>query len=93
MRDQQPVGAAWPREIELLTGRHADRVATVAQGLARRWWAWLVLPEGASRTRCCWVHRWPAQLGNGWSWRWQPWRLAAWLAAGSSCPTRPLSTG
>jgi len=91
MRDQQPVALRGPAADLPLPGTLTE-VATVAQdGTALR--AWLVLPEGAGpHPLLLWVHGGPLSSWNGWSWRWQPWRLAA-LGYAVLLPDPALSTG
>ncbi len=90
-RDQQPALLRGPAADVTLPGTLTE-VDTVAQdGTALR--AWLVLPEGAGpHPLLLWVHGGPLGSWNGWSWRWQPWRLAA-LGYAVLLPDPALSTG
>ncbi|WP_116247135.1 S9 family peptidase [Nocardiopsis sp. FIRDI 009] len=58
--------------------------------------AWLVLPEEASADSpaplMLWVHGGPYMSFNGWSWRWNPWLLAA-RGYAVLLPDPALSTG
>ena len=58
--------------------------------------AWLVLPEGASADRpaplLLWVHGGPMSSWNAWSWRWNPWLMAA-RGYAVLLPDPALSTG
>ncbi|MFC3997758.1 S9 family peptidase [Nocardiopsis sediminis] len=58
--------------------------------------SWLVLPEGASADSpaplLLWVHGGPYMSFNGWSWRWNPWLLAA-RGFAVLLPDPALSTG
>ncbi len=82
-----PGGVAVPGRVEELRGAAAD-------GAALR--AWLVLPEGASAEHpaplALWVHGGPCSSWNSWSWRWNPWLLAA-RGGAVLLPDPALSTG
>ncbi len=72
-----------------------EEVSTTAQdGSTVR--AWLVLPEGASGTApaplLLWVHGGPVMSWNSWSWRWNPWLMAA-RGYAVLLPDPALSTG
>jgi dipeptidyl aminopeptidase/acylaminoacyl peptidase len=58
--------------------------------------AWLVLPEGASPDNraplLLWVHGGPMASWNSWSWRWNPWLMAA-RGYAVLLPDPALSTG
>jgi dipeptidyl aminopeptidase/acylaminoacyl peptidase len=58
--------------------------------------AWLVLPEGASADApaplLLWVHGGPMMSWNSWSWRWNPWLMAA-RGYAVLLPDPALSTG
>jgi dipeptidyl aminopeptidase/acylaminoacyl peptidase len=62
-----------------LPGTVTEVATTVADGTRVR--AWLVLPEGASADSpaplLLWVHGGPISSWNSWSWRWNPWLMAA----------------
>jgi dipeptidyl aminopeptidase/acylaminoacyl peptidase len=53
--------------------------ATAVDGVPLR--AWLVLPDGATAEHpaplALWIHGGPLMSWNSWSWRWNPWLLAA----------------
>jgi dipeptidyl aminopeptidase/acylaminoacyl peptidase len=77
--DQQAVALPSPGAISGVPG-HVEEVHTTAEdGSLLR--AWLVLPEGASAEApaplAVWVHGGPLMSWNAWSWRWNPWLLAA----------------
>jgi dipeptidyl aminopeptidase/acylaminoacyl peptidase len=75
-------------------GRLEEVNATAADGTPLR--AWLVLPEGADAATpaplVLWVHGGPVSSWNDWSWRWNPWLMAArgWAVL---LPDPALSTG
>jgi dipeptidyl aminopeptidase/acylaminoacyl peptidase len=58
--------------------------------------AWLVLPDGASEGQpaplLLWVHGGPVMSWNAWSWRWNPWLMAA-RGYAVLLPDPALSTG
>ncbi len=58
--------------------------------------AWLVLPDGASGDHpaplLLWVHGGPMSSWNAWSWRWNPWLMAA-RGYAVLLPDPALSTG
>jgi dipeptidyl aminopeptidase/acylaminoacyl peptidase len=58
--------------------------------------AWLVLPRGASAESpvpmLLWIHGGPLSSWNGWSWRWNPWLMAA-KGYAVLLPDPALSTG
>ncbi len=89
--DQQPVLLQGPTEAPALPGTLTEVTTTAADGTPLR--AWLVLPEGdGPHPTLLWVHGGPLGSWNGWSWRWQPWRLAA-LGYAVLLPDPALSTG
>ena len=57
---------------------------------------WLVLPDGASAQAkvplLLWVHGGPVASWNSWSWRWNPWLMAA-RGYAVLLPDPALSTG
>ncbi|MBO0824999.1 MAG: S9 family peptidase [Actinobacteria bacterium] len=67
---------------------------TVADGTRIR--GWLVLPAGASASQraplLLWVHGGPVMSWNAWSWRWNPWLMAA-RGYAVLLPDPALSTG
>jgi dipeptidyl aminopeptidase/acylaminoacyl peptidase len=77
-----------------LPGRLEEIETTAGDGARIR--AWLVLPEQASAATpaplLLWVHGGPVMSWNAWSWRWNPWLMAA---AGYAVllPDPALSTG
>jgi dipeptidyl aminopeptidase/acylaminoacyl peptidase len=77
-----------------LPGTVTELATTVADGTRIR--AWLVLPEGASADKpaplLLWVHGGPISSWNSWSWRWNPWLMAA-RGYAVLLPDPALSTG
>ena len=77
-----------------LPGTMAEVSATVADGTRIR--GWLVLPQGASADKpaplVLWVHGGPMASWNSWSWRWNPWLIAA-RGYAVLLPDPALSTG
>ena len=77
-----------------LPGRLAEVAGTTDDGLRVR--AWLVLPEDASQSHpaplLLWVHGGPMSSWNAWSWRWNPWLMAA-RGYAVLLPDPALSTG
>jgi dipeptidyl aminopeptidase/acylaminoacyl peptidase len=77
--DQEPVVLRGPGRPLHLPG-HVEEVETVAPGGARVR-AWLVLPDSATANHpaplALWVHGGPLASWDAWSWRWNPWLLAA----------------
>jgi dipeptidyl aminopeptidase/acylaminoacyl peptidase len=75
-------------------GRLAEVEASAEDGQRIR--SWLVLPETASASRpaplLLWVHGGPNSSWNSWSWRWNPWLLAA-RGYAVLLPDPALSTG
>jgi dipeptidyl aminopeptidase/acylaminoacyl peptidase len=61
------------------TGRVERVTATAEDGATVE--AWLALPDGASADApaplVLWIHGGPLGSWNGWSWRWNPWLMAA----------------
>jgi dipeptidyl aminopeptidase/acylaminoacyl peptidase len=92
--DQQPTMLRGPAPVPSLPGSLTSVSVTVADGATVR--AWLVLPDGASETTpaplLLWIHGGPLGSWNSWSWRWNPWTMAA---AGYAVlmPDPALSTG
>jgi dipeptidyl aminopeptidase/acylaminoacyl peptidase len=89
-----PVALDGPGVPLALPGRLAEVEATADDGQPIR--AWLVLPEGASPDRpaplLLWVHGGPWSSWNAWSWRWNPWLMAA-RGYAVLLPDPALSTG
>jgi dipeptidyl aminopeptidase/acylaminoacyl peptidase len=93
-------GAAGPVPLDspgaplALPGRLAEVQAAADDGQPVR--AWLVLPDGASPDRpaplLLWVHGGPMSSWNAWSWRWNPWLMAA-RGYAVLLPDPALSTG
>jgi dipeptidyl aminopeptidase/acylaminoacyl peptidase len=77
-----------------LPGRLAEVQAAADDGQPVR--AWLVLPDGASPDHpaplLLWVHGGPMSSWNAWSWRWNPWLMAA-RGYAVLLPDPALSTG
>jgi dipeptidyl aminopeptidase/acylaminoacyl peptidase len=77
-----------------LPGTVTEVAVTVADGVRIR--AWLVLPNGASADSpaplVLWVHGGPVASWNSWSWRWNPWLMAA-RGYAVLLPDPALSTG
>ena len=77
-----------------LPGRLEEVTATADDGQPVR--SWLVLPETASADRqaplLLWVHGGPMSSWNSWSWRWNPWLMAA-RGYAVLLPDPALSTG
>jgi dipeptidyl aminopeptidase/acylaminoacyl peptidase len=77
-----------------LPGTVTEVATTVADGTRIR--GWLVLPEGASAAEpaplLLWVHGGPIASWNSWSWRWNPWLMAA-RGYAVLLPDPALSTG
>jgi len=75
-------------------GRLEEVLATADDGQPLR--SWLVLPETASADRqaplLLWVHGGPMGSWNSWSWRWNPWLMAA-RGYAVLLPDPALSTG
>jgi dipeptidyl aminopeptidase/acylaminoacyl peptidase len=90
-----PAPAARPK----LPGRIEEVETTTADG--RRVRGWLALPEGADLAGVhpeeptpllVWIHGGPLSSWNSWSWRWNPWLLAA-KGYAVLLPDPALSTG
>ena len=77
-----------------LPGTVTEVATTVADGTEVR--GWLVLPDGASADHqaplLLWVHGGPVSSWNSWSWRWNPWLMAA-RGYAVLLPDPALSTG
>ena len=89
-----PVALDSPGAPLAVPGRLAEVAAAADDGQPVR--AWLVLPEGASAERqaplLLWVHGGPMSSWNAWSWRWNPWLMAA-RGYAVLLPDPALSTG
>ena len=93
--DQEPVHLRGPLDELALPGTLTEVTTTAADGTALR--SWLVLPEGGSDPSgtsplLLWVHGGPLSSWNSWSWRWNPWLMAAQGYA-VLMPDPALSTG
>jgi dipeptidyl aminopeptidase/acylaminoacyl peptidase len=92
--DQEPVRLLSPGTVASVPGTLTEIETTVADGRTVR--AWLVLPEGASVDRpaplLLWVHGGPVMSWSNWSWRWNPWLMAA-RGYAVLLPDPALSTG
>ena len=90
--DQDPSPLPGVTALDPLPGSLTEVHATAADGTALR--AWLVLPAGASAPAplVLWIHGGPLTSWNAWSWRWNPWLMAAqgWAVL---LPDPRLSTG
>ncbi|HXW43611.1 MAG TPA: S9 family peptidase [Streptosporangiaceae bacterium] len=89
-----PVRLASPGASFEVPGRLEEVRTTAADGTAIR--GWLVLPAGAAADQpaplVLWVHGGPVSSWNAWSWRWNPWLLAA-RGYAVLLPDPALSTG
>ncbi len=92
--DGQPVRLASPGTPLELPGRLTEIDAISDDGVPIR--AWLVLPETAAEQAkaplLLWAHGGPLSSWNTWSWRWNPWLMAAQGYA-VLLPDPALSTG
>lgn len=78
-------------ELPALPGTLTEVSTTTADGTVVR--SWLVLPDDpAPAPLLLWVHGGPLRSWNSWSWRWNPWLLAAHGYA-VLLPDPALSTG
>ncbi len=77
-----------------LPGRLTEIETVTEDGVRVR--AWLALPAGASAERpaplLLWIHGGPLNSWNAWSWRWNPWLMAA-RGYAVLLPDPALSTG
>jgi dipeptidyl aminopeptidase/acylaminoacyl peptidase len=89
-----PAALVSPGAPLAVPGRLAEVEAAADDGQPVR--AWLVLPEGASPAApaplLLWVHGGPMSSWNAWSWRWNPWLMAA-RGYAVLLPDPALSTG
>ena len=94
MTGAEPAALDCPGVPVTVPGRLAEVQATAADGQPIR--SWLVLPETASASRpaplLLWVHGGPMNSWNSWSWRWNPWLMAA-RGYAVLLPDPALSTG
>jgi dipeptidyl aminopeptidase/acylaminoacyl peptidase len=83
-----------PAPLPALPGTLTEVTTTAEDGVEVR--AWLVLPEGASAASpaplLLWIHGGPLNSWNAWSWRWNPWIMAA-RGYAVLLPDPALSTG
>ena len=78
-------------DLPTLPGTLTDVAATAADGTTVR--SWLVLPDDATPAPLLlWIHGGPLRSWNSWSWRWNPWLLAA-KGYAVLLPDPALSTG
>ncbi|GAB3452549.1 S9 family peptidase [Streptomonospora sediminis] len=91
---RQPVRLRSPAEPLELPGTLAEVETAAEDGTPIR--GWLALPSGAGAAApaplVLWVHGGPYMSFNGWSWRWNPWLLAA-RGYAVLLPDPALSTG
>jgi dipeptidyl aminopeptidase/acylaminoacyl peptidase len=89
--DQVAVRLQGPAPERAVPGTLEEVTATAEDGTPLR--AWLVLPEGdGPHPLLLWVHGGPLSSWNGWSWRWNPWLMAA-RGYAVLLPDPALSTG
>jgi dipeptidyl aminopeptidase/acylaminoacyl peptidase len=92
--DPGPVPLECPGVPLTVPGRLTEVQAAADDGQRIR--AWLVLPGGASAAApaplLLWVHGGPMSSWNAWSWRWNPWLMAA-RGYAVLLPDPALSTG
>jgi len=88
--DQEPVLLPGPVDELALPGTLTEVTTTAEDGTPLR--SWLVLPEGGPAPLVLWVHGGPLSSWNAWSWRWNPWLLAA-RGYAVLLPDPALSTG
>jgi dipeptidyl aminopeptidase/acylaminoacyl peptidase len=90
----EPLRLASPGSPLELPGRLEEIEVTADDGARVR--AWLVLPDGAAPASpaplLLWVHGGPVMSWNAWSWRWNPWLMAA-RGYAVLLPDPALSTG
>ena len=90
----EPAALDCPGVPLTVPGRLEEVEATAEDGQRIR--SWLVLPETASASRpaplLLWVHGGPMSSWNSWSWRWNPWLMAA-RGYAVLLPDPALSTG
>ncbi len=90
---QEPVFLPSPAAEPALPGTLTEITATAEDGTDLR--AWLVLPEGAEAEPApllLWIHGGPLHSWNSWTWRWNPWLMAA-RGYAVLLPDPALSTG
>src|SRR4051812_3227283 len=90
---QEPALLAGPAPAPAIPGTTTEITATAEDGTDLR--AWLVLPDGAEAEPApllLWVHGGPLNSWNAWTWRWNPWLMAA-RGYAVLLPDPALSTG
>ncbi len=94
MTGAEPAALECPGVPLRVPGRLEEVQATAEDGQPVR--SWLVLPETASAAHqaplLLWVHGGPMSSWNSWSWRWNPWLMAA-RGYAVLLPDPALSTG
>jgi dipeptidyl aminopeptidase/acylaminoacyl peptidase len=90
--DQQPVLLPSPVDELALPGTLSEVTTVAADGTTLH--SWLVLPDGVDvpAPLLLWVHGGPIGSWNSWSWRWNPWLMAA-RGYALLLPDPGLSTG
>jgi dipeptidyl aminopeptidase/acylaminoacyl peptidase len=92
--DQRPIPLSGPVSAPDLPGTLTEVRATAEDGTPLR--SWLVLPDvgdsGSPAPLLLWIHGGPLGSWNTWSWRWNPWLMAAQGYA-VLLPDPALSTG
>ncbi len=89
--DQEPALLQGPVDELALPGSLTEITTTAADGTPLR--SWLVLPDAEGPAPLVlWIHGGPLSSWNSWSWRWNPWLLAAQGYA-VLLPDPGLSTG
>ena len=91
--DQEPALLPGPAPAPAIPGTITEISASAEDGTDLR--AWLVLPEGAEAEPApllLWVHGGPLHSWNAWTWRWNPWLMAA-RGYAVLLPDPALSTG
>ncbi|MEU4802435.1 S9 family peptidase [Actinosynnema sp. NPDC023587] len=92
--EQEAVVLPAPGRVESLPGTLTEIETVVEDGRTVR--AWLVLPTDCSPDQpaplLLWVHGGPVMSWSGWSWRWNPWLMAA-KGYAVLLPDPALSTG
>ncbi|MGI8867760.1 MAG: prolyl oligopeptidase family serine peptidase [Mycobacteriales bacterium] len=92
--DQDGVPVPAPGDVGPLPGTLTEITTPADDGVPIR--SWLVLPEGATTEHpaplLLWIHGGPVMSWTGWSWRWNPWLMAA-RGYAVLLPDPALSTG
>jgi dipeptidyl aminopeptidase/acylaminoacyl peptidase len=89
--EQEPVLLEGPVDDLALPGSLTEVTTTAEDGTPLR--SWLVLPESdAPAPLLLWIHGGPLGSWNAWSWRWNPWLMAA-RGYAVLLPDPALSTG